>query len=30
MPAANKAQGESEAEIKLIDQSIKVGISISK
>ena len=30
MPAANKAQAESEAEIKLIDQSINVGISISK
>ena len=30
MPAANKAQGESEVEINLIDQSIKVGISISK
>ena len=30
MPTANKAQGATEAEIKLIDQSIKVGISISK
>ena len=30
MPAENKAKGESEAEIKLIDRSIKVGISIYK
>jgi len=30
MPAENKAQGESEVEIKLIDRSIKVGISIYK
>ena len=30
MPAENKAQGKSEAEIKLIDRSIKVGISIYK